>query len=902
MKKLYSLLLVITMLTISGCGGGGDANGNGPEPKSTLTFKSISTDTNGTHAEITIDVTSQQDNDIVVRLEDFDVTADYTTRALKNLQIYNLEATPSILEFKRSGTKKLVISFDYAPADSNIENISISYTKILKSKYSDSTILKKETNTVTSLVPSEEEGASNEMIEMVVQAEKTVLSPNESTNIIVQVNDLNVTPKKPAAEHSVSIIPIDPSDGMVDSYSKTANINGQLIFSYTAPASINEDKTVTLTVYSDTYRDVKIDVELSLKRVTTGQYRINATNEVVVKEPGKTYEIRVSLYRIMDGGNTTPAIGKKVVANVLPLQYGTLSSYEAEVGSSGIAVFTYEAPTRFTDINTTDITFYFEEDRSIHDNTSLTFSQDIANVANLYVLPDHITITESGQNVPITLVTVNEDNIGVSSQIVLENPALEGVDYGTFDKSIVTTDTNGRATVNYTSPSNITDLEERNITITETEQSIKKTLTLQFRESIDMNGTNYDIKAETPGSLSVDGSGTLTLTIHQLGKEEVLIPNSQVLEVNVTSKFPNMLTFENNDTSITYQELATSNIRVYTKRLSGIAVLEVSALINDGTKNVRLQKEIPVTILSGPVTSVSLFYNGTTTDPNNGLHINKYTLHAVDKYANPARPGLKVSPTLINGTKLIVSPTRSSGTGIVEPGVPARFKDNSRNFDSVTTEDRLVVVPNQNRFDPTYLGGWTISNVDTDTLNLDETYDGVTTDGLNYIIGNETRMMIDNNPATAHIKDASGEYVTNENGTVELEVSFDPVLSGHTVALGAYVSDEKRMGISMIAQLRWGEFTSSTENIENDGLQHDVYLQLGIGGNSPQHLMDVDINPKSILATPVKACDLNTTNSSLHTDKNGVIRVSVDTNGNTSDAETCTITWNKENSSIFLEY
>ncbi len=899
MRYLISLWSIVAALIFAGCGSG-NINTDGPEPRSEITFNQLASNTNGSHMTMTVEVTSQQSSGIEVVLENMGLAGKYETRALQDLQIYNIRITPSVIEFKESGKKQVEIEFDYAPTNVNIKDISVYYTKIVRSEYTDSKIVKEETKSINTIVPEEENGSNNKFIELIVQTMKTQLTGGESTSIVVQVNDINASPKKPAAFHSLAIVPIEPSDGLVDSYQKTTDNNGRAIFNYTAPETVSTDKSVKLTLYSEVYKDVQVNIEITLKGAVSSQYLLKATDSLTIKNPSETGVIQVQLVK-NENGIDIPAFGETVVADVLPLQYGSLSSYEATVGQGGIATFTYTAPSRFPDVNETNIVFHYKKNTSIQDETTLTFSQDVKNVDRLYVLPEKITVTENNQIVQVSLVSVNKDNVGVSTDVRIENPAIDGVDYGSFDKSIVRTDANGRAVVTYMAPGDIANLLERNITITEISQNIQKTLTLQFKDTLDENGTNYDISVVTPSKLSVDDHGIITVKINQLGKDNILIDPTQVLEVNVTSKFSNSLTFEGGQEKTSYKGFAETDINIYSKQIAGVAIIQIDALINDGEKEVLLTKEIPVTILSGPVKAVSLFYNGTTTT-DNGLHINKYTLHAVDKYSNPAKEGLKVSPTLINGVKIY---PRTSGV-IQTNNSTTQFEDSAIDFTAQNLDvgnDRLIVLPDTIKIMPEYLGGWTIKEIlSANQLGLEEQYDGNREDGLRYIIGSETRLMIDGNPALAHIVDPTGRYVVDKDGTMQLEVRYDPVLSGHTVALGVYVSDVKRMGVAKVVGLRWGDYTSSEVIIDNDGNTHDVTLQLGIGGNSPQHLMDVDINPESIIIDPLKGCELDSGASDFHTDRNGRILVVINTDGNTTNAKQCTIRWNATNNSIYLEY
>jgi hypothetical protein len=304
---------------------------------------------------------------------------------------------------------------------------------------------------------------------------------------------------------------------------------------------------------------------------------------------------------------------------------------------------------------------------------------------------------------------------------------------------------------------------------------------------------------------------------------------------------------------------------------------------------------------------MSLFYAGTDEDESLGLNKNYYTIHAVDRYNNPARAGVMLQPSIINGTKVIKSPRDSTPSGEIIKGNPAIFQDSSLTniFDTVNRADILAIVPNQIKFSKNYLGNWSIDSVAPNMLVLSEEFFENTTTELSYVIGNSKRIMLNNDVATADIQPRDGTFATDENGNVRLVVSFDPILSGHTVTISANAYEaSNRTGIGQIKQLRWGNYNSTIKSVINDGKDHNVSLQLGIstiGGNPVEPLMAVEISQLSIESSSTQ-CELNTTAvMSLKPDENGFISFFISTK-DSDDVKECEITWSKSNASIFKEY
>ena len=522
----------------------------------------------------------------------------------------------------------------------------------------------------------------------------------------------------------------------------------------------------------------------------------------------------------------------------------------------------------------------------------------------MYVSPTSFTVTSSGEVQEITIVTVDAQNVGVSTNVQLEQPN-NGTDYGSFDTTNVTTDATGKAVVQYTAPSDITSLVERNITVTELSQNISKELNIKFTTNTTPGQTTmYEIVADIPGSFAVDSVDKFGIKISEIGNPSNVIANDDVTEVNLTSTFLNMLVFGNDTDETTYADLGeNTNIQIKSKTLSGVAIIEVSANIYDGINNVVITASIPVTIISGPVTTMSMVYIGSIAScvSTPQLHGDKYLIHAVDKYANPAQE-VRITPTLINGRKA----TQQNTGQINNPGIPD-FNDVSVDYTAlnITTDDRLIVTLDSQHNDQRYLGNWSLSSVTANELNFHEDYNGTTTSGLSYVIGNDKRVL-GTDIVVAHIVDPTNKYITDGSGALEVEVCFDPALAMHTVTLAAHVIDRGiRTGISAKKAFRWSDFTSSVTTIDNNGATQNVSVSLNIGGDIIEPLIGLDVLVSSFIVKTEPHCQITTTLNTVTSDAGGHVTLSVSTDGNvsaTGGVDTCTLEWNTEPSSILYEY
>ena len=648
--------------------------------------------------------------------------------------------------------------------------------------------------------------------------------------------------------------------------------------------------------------------------VTTGYQLSSASSAVTVTSSNQLINIYVALSYTDIYGNSTPVVGKSVNANFIQPIYGKLISYSSVTDSSGIATFIYISPERVQDINNTELRFYWADDPTVTLNMDLQFNtQGDILISNLYIEPSNLVISTPGQQKTIKVITVNAENVGVPAQVQIEQLANgDGNSYGSFDKpSVITTDASGTATIIYTAPDSLPDAASRTINISANagnDSSVVKQLTLQFETIRDTNATDYEISLLSDPNLEVNRTGQITVQIHETGNSDKEIPSSYVYDVNVTSRFTNLLDI-NGSATARYSGRSTRVLEVHTSTVSGTALVDISADIFNGEKRVTITKTVPVTILSGPVSSLSLVYVGTEYIEDDGLFRDIWNIHAVDKYSNPAREGVTLYPTLINGYKVI-----GYAEGAITASNPAQFTGSSGAFIDVAPDapdnDRLIIMPQSEwidrgwprRIDKSYLGDWTITSVvGTDTLVLDDYYNGPDADRLKYIVGGEKRALADI-ISLAHVD--SGEdprtFQTDANGNVRFKVIYDPMLVGHTYTLSAktYAEDGSRSGTAVRTNFRGMGYNVNSVKIDNDGNTHTVTLSITIKPNSDP-LVDVAITLDSVTSDSGQCVPVKVYNN---TSRNGKVNVDVNTLGDANKAKECTISWITKNSSIYFEY
>jgi hypothetical protein len=615
----------------------------------------------------------------------------------------------------------------------------------------------------------------------------------------------------------------------------------------------------------------------------------------------------------MTTGIISPAVGEIVVAEFLNPIYGTLDQYEITVPANGLVAFNYTSPDRVLGLTEANITFYKKDDFSTLKKTMLKFPASLASeVARLYIVPQVVRVTEDGASQEIKFITVNTDNVGIAAQLQLtqlENG--DGNDYGSFDQTQVLTNLSGEGSVIYTAPDIIANQPDRNVTVTVMNNGLEENMTFQY---IAANAIEvYEISVTLPSTLSVDGNENITVSIHETGNPSLLIDPENVLDVNVSvARFANMIELPANSPSLeryNYNNSDVEPVLVHAKTISGVVIIDVNATVFDGENNVTITKSVPLTIMSGPIASLSKVYE--RTDISGALFNDHLTIHAVDKYGNPANSGNQIHPSLIcGGAEANASDATSLlyYDGQITAGTSNTiFRDttNTPFANTIPSEERVMILPWNSAYSKDYLGGWTIEQkANNQRLDLSEEYYGDNTHDIWYITGDQDRLL-NNNIATAHIVADTGyeSYKTDENGIVKVVVVYDPVLVGHTYALSAVsYNNQTRSGTSGKETFRGNGYIYdfSLNPVPLDGNTHNTVLSIAISPTG-EWLDNVYITPSSISFSSTD-CQLDSS-TDLHVQQGHVtLVVNTTVPADPNDPTECTVDWAGSNGSIYYEY
>jgi hypothetical protein len=351
----------------------------------------------------------------------------------------------------------------------------------------------------------------------------------------------------------------------------------------------------------------------------------------------------------------------------------------------------------------------------------------------------------------------------------------------------------------------------------------------------DNNDTTSEIKVDATNAYKLSMTlssnkfqqferGILTYELKELYSNELVnssIINKITFSVSDTRyfKFVDFKGQESNTLTIDSENgvvNAENAIRVKMNDHSGTTEIKVTATIKlpDG-EMYDLKNTIPVVVIKNKTASIAVNPYDTKwiqSGENEGLYVEKYIFHVVDKYGNKAKDGTSVKIGVVNEPKLYTL-GYTNGTQLNRTGELKRDKtftivsdaDTSFTKATIDNEDNLVILPNETKNDPTYLGAWSIDYVnDANTMTLVDDYTGNVdpkipvgdVNGLTFVVGDEDRY----NPCSKTLANAAFYFPDGaevKDGIVYAELRYQPFMVGKTVFVSANaVIDGERIGIS----------------------------------------------------------------------------------------------------------
>lgn len=710
------------------------------------------------------------------------------------------------------------------------------------------------------------------------------LGITESTKLQLTPQEINVTSS--STEYQVKVLVIDQNNKPLQGVN--VNILGELISNGVDYGSINKSQIITdengvaTFVYTSPKdskllygfsKDITVNIEdTNISKKITINYNQPPNTSTVAKlilDPSSftvnsSIDQQITVYTFDSSDkpiSTEVYVGSLISDNNLSI-YGEITPAIFRTDENGKAVLTYKTPANMESFSGEIKDIKISTGNDVYANLTLVFppKNDIA--TKIILSPSNIKVVD-GLNQNIDILTLTNSNQPISAKVNIPVPFdSDGVLLGTFDSYSLETDTEGKASVIYSAPTDLSNLKgEKNITISTENGTASTTLTLDFSNISTTSAKDYKIKLTPPNSIEVSNSGTIVVDIVEKDNEVNYINSINVNSVKLEI-VNHLLSFDENNIKESYEYNSSSrkNIDVFSKYNSGIEIIKVTANIFNGESNVTISDSFPVTILSGPVSAISMVYNGT--EYNAPFFEDKYTLHAVDKYGNPAKKGTRINVGAISGVRkdyndkyLKVDKNGSLGLGDNNTS-EFNITDSSYNLHTVQDKynnnegsDTLIILANDERFSPLYLGGWIVEETkdNNTTLLLDGNFssDKTETDKLSFVIGNEKRYNVcEQTYNVIDFDEQDKTYLLDDNGNANLIVRYDPFFVGHDIFLYANsISDQNRVGVSIRKKLS-GTGINAT-NFICDGRKEDTNctkpIKITSAGNG-NVLKDVEFN------------------------------------------------------------
>gem|GEM_PF-4260774 len=210
---------------------------------------------------------------------------------------------------------------------------------------------------------------------------------------------------------------------------------------------------------------------------------------------------------------------------------------------------------------------------------------------------------------------------------------------------------------------------------------------------------------------------------------------------------------------------------------------------------------------------MSIVYN--STDYQNGIFYDDYIVHCVDENNHPAYIGKIVNVGVVGGLdkssagRYLKLDEGKIGLDGQRNTIFSIDESNYYDFSNVKSADTLVILANENRNSPDYMGGWRIDTVLSDySLGLAEEYYGESADELTSVIGTPKRY--DECHHTIYGVDldkVGGQYLIDSNGIAHIRLKYDPFFVGKDVFIYANTSvkddngSSRRVGVALRQKL-----------------------------------------------------------------------------------------------------
>jgi hypothetical protein len=910
MRYLFGFFLFIFL---TGCGGGSSTtttedNSQGFQPSVTVQ-NVVKNEVEGNILSIDADIIFRENNSYFI-----DAIFSNIVPSSEECKIDSYTVTPPVLNNNTPG--KLHINFD--AGCTSINQLKFQADEV--AKYVDVDV-KAKTGTISVVsVLNLKVGSTEGTVEttnssgvvkklLIFPSNISVTQPEQTEEITIYTVDESNRPVSATVKIPQLITDDNKVFGKLNSYSVTTNNQGIAKVIYTAPEDIddlNGSQDVNFSVDS---------AQLS-KNVTFNFHKTEIEEAKVAKlilSPNSLYitsglqEQTINIYTLDE--NNSP-LSVKVKMNPILIDendkiFGFLNTNEVITDENGKAVVTYSAPQNIEDLGGSKEIPFFAKDNN--KSVSVSFQKTIPEpvVDKLIAIPSAITITQPSQPVDITLYTLDSDNRPLS-EVVTANFLLDenNQTFGELSEYKIETDSKGKGVTTYTAPKDISYLAGKTEYINFYIDKLDKKVSIPVTFKPSSKSVLYKIELIQPNnSYTIDTKGNIGFQIVQEFNPSKVIADKDVHEVNVSIE-NHLIAFneEENNFTTSYKETAMKSYNIWTGIHSGIDFVDVNASIFDGEKNVTITAKLKVVVASGPIHSISVNYLSTKYDTATGLYLEKYAIHAVDKYSNPAQEGSRIYFGAVNNKKVYAE---QNGTIKVDNDKTKFEAKDIKPNKEIVKRDTLIVLPTEDRTEGPYLGGWIITNIEKDgddyTFTLNEPYTFDKTDKLNFVIGDDKRFdKCYQTIALMDVDSSDGTYAINSDGVAYATLRYDPYLVGKTVTLYANSVTDERVGVAAKTILRGEGIIVSDNSVlscttdSNKECKVTAILEDTLGYS----LKDTPLKGTFIIDTTPDDADANCKIKSEDDRSacNGTFNITLESN---DKDKKCYVTWTK---TIYTEY
>jgi|GEM_PF-724019 len=746
-----------------------------------------------------------------------------------------------------------------------------------------------ETNVAVNFTSTSTPTVNTDTYNLTVIPETLVISKDgESRELSLFLNDTSTS--QPVEGQEIIAHFFNPSSGTLNAYSGITNANGQVVFEYTAPASIAgvADFNITFSIPNAT-NSHDTNVAVSFSSMATTEYEFINISNIEINHASEKRDVKAQL--LYDG---TPITGKTVTMNGFDEGNGTLiTPYTVQTDSLGYAVFTYMAPADLSEVNGTTfaMTIHFDEGSThLEENITVIFNETTDSYIEDTTLPvvvipleqRIVTLNSNSMTIELALKVFKDIAPYTEGSVKVELPekVLDGVDVGQFDAYEVNVNELGIATFIYTGPSNLQALISNDdngsifkfyhVENSEDKQNWTVEYTLPDNPYV---SRNYELNVITSNDFSMgipdkEKTFNVFLKAKDPSGNEVALTDENITNITVTTTNATIAQILDTDSSTLVNTLSlipvnNSAFILVSKDKSGLVPLEVSITFDDANgEEQNLSTVVNVRVFSGPPSAISISYVSTSQDASRAKYIETLAISVTDEYGNKVntRPNVTLGAIVgyaVDGSEASSTETNETkrlfyGKSDIDLGYANGEIDNAGDSDPSTTTftdtintdvfqyvnvegnntDKLVVFGERKNYEA--MGKWDMElGGANNILVLQDQYYGVNRDGLYFAVGHNYYQDLCREDGREWIGTTDSEtYQLDEEGTVTVDYRYDYHLTGKDaliwVNLDGYQPDTGK-------QIRVGEVTKHT-------LRGTGFVQVPSDGHTFKGLPGDDVN------------------------------------------------------------